>query len=224
MSDQSSPLVFLDANILAKPVTRTLLMFAAPGGGYSVIWSTYVENEAERHRRGRQASLAAARQSAGMEPYPSSDIVDDYPATSVSDRQVLADAVKVGALFIITEDVDDFGETDLVAAGISAVNPDIFLAGRVTTSAFHDAVVRMATAMKNPPRAPEQLFMQLGRQHPRAVTAHRAAFDISPMLPAHHPPAALFRGHRCLRCLRIAEHLSFGQCDACLAAERKSES
>jgi len=100
---------------------------------------------------------------------------------------------------------------------VCAVNPDLFLAERVTTDAFRDAVARMAAPMTRPPRTPEQLFAQLGRQHPRAVAAHYNAFDIAPMPPSHHSPAVLFRGCRCLRCLRIVEHLTVGVCDDCRA-------
>ncbi|MCL1838089.1 MAG: hypothetical protein FWG47_02075 [Propionibacteriaceae bacterium] len=222
MPDSSIPLVFLDANILAKPVTRSLLMFAAPGS-YSVIWSTYVEHEAERHLRGRQASLAKTRQLAQMEPHLSSKAAGDYAATSVSDRQVLADAVETGAVFIVTEDVDDFGEPDLIATGISAVNPDLFLAERATTGAFYDAVVRMAAPMTTPPRTPNQLYARLGRQHPRAVAAHHAAFCSAPMPPTHHPPAIGFRGKRCLRCLNIVEQIADALCTDCRSYDARRE-
>jgi hypothetical protein len=45
------PIVFLDANVLAKPVTRTLLLIGANGSGLAVTWASYVEVEAERHLR-----------------------------------------------------------------------------------------------------------------------------------------------------------------------------
>jgi hypothetical protein len=35
--------VFVDANILAKPLTRSILMFAADPSGYLVVWSAYAE-------------------------------------------------------------------------------------------------------------------------------------------------------------------------------------
>ena len=43
--------VFLDANVLAKPVTRTLIMAAGPLSGYGVTWGQYEEDEANRHAR-----------------------------------------------------------------------------------------------------------------------------------------------------------------------------
>jgi len=218
MSEAPGLLVFLDTNVLAKPVTRSLLLFAASASGYSVTWSAFVENEADRHRRDGQVSVAQVRQSAGLELSASSDRSDTFVGTSVKDRPVLADAVGVGATLIITEDVDDFGETDLTAAVTSAVNPDLFLAERVTTDAFREAVTRMAAPMAHPPRTPEQLFIQLGRQHPLATDAHKTAFDAAPMPATHHPPAVLFRGHLCLRCLRICDDLVTGVCGDCRSA------
>jgi len=215
MPEPSNFQVFLDANVLAKPVTRSLLMFAALPSGYTVTWSAYVEAEADRHRRGHQASVASIRQVEGLEHSPSSTCSDVYATTSLHDRQVLADAVKAGAMFIVTEDVDDFGETDLTDSNVSAVNPDLFLAERVTTDTFRDAVARMAAPMTTPPRTPGELFAALGRQHPRTVAAHQAAFDVQPMLPTHNSPAALFRGHRCLRCLRSVDQLTLGVCIEC---------
>ena len=37
MNDDYRPLVFLDANILAKPITRTLLIYACPLDGSWVL-------------------------------------------------------------------------------------------------------------------------------------------------------------------------------------------
>jgi hypothetical protein len=44
-------LAFLDANVLAKPVTRTLLIHAAGQSGYNVTWSA-------RRTVGRDSSRA----------------------------------------------------------------------------------------------------------------------------------------------------------------------
>ena len=46
--------VFLDANVLAKPLTRSLLMLAGRASGYGATWSEYVELEANRNLRPRQ--------------------------------------------------------------------------------------------------------------------------------------------------------------------------
>jgi len=43
MSDRPNPLAFLDANVLAKPVTRTLLIYAGNHSDYRITWSQHVE-------------------------------------------------------------------------------------------------------------------------------------------------------------------------------------
>ncbi len=50
MADDPTP-VFLDANVLARPVTRTLLLVGADPSGHAVTWSAHVEAEADRHAR-----------------------------------------------------------------------------------------------------------------------------------------------------------------------------
>ena len=49
--------VLLDANVLAKPVTRTLIMAAGARSGYGVTWSQYEEAEADRHARFGQTTV-----------------------------------------------------------------------------------------------------------------------------------------------------------------------
>ncbi len=44
-------LVFLDANVLARPVTRTLLLVGADPSGRAIRWSAHDEAEADRHAR-----------------------------------------------------------------------------------------------------------------------------------------------------------------------------
>lgn len=48
--------------------------------------------------------------------------------TDPKDRLILASAAAAGARFVITENVKDFGITDLRALSVSAVHPDLFLA------------------------------------------------------------------------------------------------
>lgn len=128
--------VFLDANILAKPVTRTLLMAGGPPSGFLTVWSRTAEHEALRHMRPRAVSPAVVRRRFGGLLGPTGDVGGRFEGTSEADRQILADAEAAGAAFLVTEDVDDFAESDLVSVGMSAVNPDLFLASRVTRAAY----------------------------------------------------------------------------------------
>lgn len=61
--------VFLDANVLAKPVTRTLVLRCA-ASGYTVRWSRTAEEEADRHLTGRQLSIASLRALVGDPAQP----------------------------------------------------------------------------------------------------------------------------------------------------------
>ena len=45
-------------------------------------------------------------------------------------------AIRAGAQYLITTDVDDFAFDDLAAHGMSAVNPDYFMASRFTAQAY----------------------------------------------------------------------------------------
>jgi len=46
-----SVVAFLDANILAKPFTRTLLWVGSRHSDFAVTWSQRAETEANRHLR-----------------------------------------------------------------------------------------------------------------------------------------------------------------------------
>lgn len=124
--------VFLDANIIAKPVTRTLLMAGGAPSGFRAAWSLTAEQEATRHMRTQAVAPALVRERFGFQLTPTGADAGRFPETKGADRQILADAVAAGARFLITEDVDDYGRNDLVSVGISAVHPDVFLATRLT--------------------------------------------------------------------------------------------
>jgi hypothetical protein len=73
--------VFLDANVLAKPVTRTLILIAAEGSGYVAVWSPHVEAEADRHLRGDRAPVASVRGRLGMDLGPSGSGAEGFLST-----------------------------------------------------------------------------------------------------------------------------------------------
>jgi len=141
-----------------------------------------------------------------------------FGATAARDRQVLADAVAAQAMFMVTEDVDDFGVADLLSAGIAAVNPDLFLSVRVTTAGYAEAVAFLSRGSRTPHRTPDDFHRALGRVHPMTVTAHQSAFPgTTPLSATHGRPAELFRGSRCLICLRTNYVNDLGVCEACVA-------
>lgn len=68
----------------------------------------------------------------GTELSPTARSTEGLLTSTAQDRQVVADAIRAGAQFLITADVDDFAFDDLAAHGMSAVNPDYFMASRFT--------------------------------------------------------------------------------------------
>ena len=85
-------LIFLDANVLARPVTRTLLLVGADQSGLAVTWSAHVEAEADRHVRGSALSVSGLRKRLDRVLGPAGVGPERFEATAASDRQVLADA------------------------------------------------------------------------------------------------------------------------------------
>lgn len=78
--------VFLDANILAKPVTRTLLMAGGPPSGFRTIWSRTAEQEALRHMPARAVSPAAVRRRFGGTLGPTGDVDGGFDGTARTGR------------------------------------------------------------------------------------------------------------------------------------------
>jgi predicted nucleic acid-binding protein len=113
--------VFVDANILAKALTRSLVMLAAEASGYTVTWSAYAETEADRHATRTSKLVSVVRRTkTNQELSPTGEGAERFTSTKASDRQILADAIAAKARFIVTEDVDDFGHVDLVATAAYA--------------------------------------------------------------------------------------------------------
>lgn len=195
--------IFLDANVVAKPVTRTLLMVGASRSGFVVGWSATAEAEAARHMRPNATPPADIRRRYGGELTPTGNEVDRFDATDAKDRQLLADAEAARARFIVTEDVDDYGLDDLVSVGISAVNPDLFLAERMTGAAYTFAIQRFVKLQVSPPTTSEQFHAAIAKNHPRLFAAHAGLFEVEPEGGVHGEPEVIFRGTRCLRCERI---------------------
>jgi len=194
-------LAFLDANVLAKPFTRTLLWAGALHSNYRVTWSRTAEREASRHLRPGATPLGMLRLRFGQTLGPPGPDPHQFMATKASDKQVLADACAAGAQYLITEDVDDFGATDLTSGLIAAVHPDLFLSNRLSPTGYLAGIRALSTGSSNPSRTPEQVHQQAGRLHPLLVAAMQALFPGAQVaLPTHRPTAVQYRGAICLRC------------------------
>lgn len=91
--------VVLDANIIAKPVTRTLLMVGSAPSGFRAEWSHAAEQEAALHMRLRAVAPALIRERFGLQLTPTGSDAERFLDTKGADRQILADAVAARARF-----------------------------------------------------------------------------------------------------------------------------
>ena len=82
-------LAFLDANVLAKPFTRTLIVVGAAqeDADYTAGWSEYAEAEGNRHLRAQAKTLDVFRAERGLSLSPTGGGTDQYVATDTKDRQ-----------------------------------------------------------------------------------------------------------------------------------------
>ena len=186
--------VFLDANIIAKPVTRTLLMVGGPVSGFEVCWSLFAEEEAARHMRSQALPPDAIRERFGGDLTPRGTHADQFTNTSPKDRQILADAVASHSSHLITEDVDDFSDEDLRSVNLTAVNPDVFLCHLMSEEGYFTVLKLLSHTQHHPPRSPEEIHSALGRQHPLLTSRFSNYFELRPQPPAQRPPRATVRG------------------------------
>ena len=114
----------------------------------------------------------------------------------------------------MTANVGDFGREDLVRLGVSAVNPDLFLARTMTEDMYRFTLERIAAKRSMEPRTAESIHASLGKAHPFLVSAMREAYPgVELLAPTGAPPAEVFRGNRCLVCgktLSDPESLAMG--------------
>ncbi len=221
----SATLVFLDANVLAKPVTRTLLMVGGMPSGFHALWSETAEQEAARHLRPRAVTPADVRRRFEIPLGPTGNIAGRFASTKGNDRQILADAEAARTRFLVTEDVDDFAEADLISLSISAVNPDLFLAERLIREAYALVIDLFVERQVAPPTTAAQFHSAVARQHPRLFAAHADLHNVGPSPSIHREPGVIFRGTRCLGCETIVARpgeLIDGLCADCHRARDRA--
>lgn len=209
--------IFLDANVLARPVTRTLLIAGGPTSGFVAVFSRTALDEADRHLGPGKTPVTDLVTRFGWATARTGTVGDRFDGTDPKDRQLLADAVDADAAFLVTDDVDDYAEHDLIEAGVAAVSADVFLAHRLTGLGYLAGLDALSAGRTRPPRTPEELHVALGRQHPRLVAAQAEAFATAPAAPTHPEPAVVYRGARCLACLAVDRTVNNrGLCSSCV--------
>ncbi|MDR1077308.1 MAG: hypothetical protein LBL55_01310 [Propionibacteriaceae bacterium] len=185
-------LAFLDANVLAKPFTRTLIVVGAAVGGadYAFAWSRYAESEANNHLRAQAKRLEVFRAERGIELSPTGAGSQGYASTDVKDRQIVVDAVSAGARWIVTENVSDFGWADLQSTGMIAIHYDWFLAEHLSLDAY-----RQGLGILSHGRVPvDVIHANVALVHPRLFAVMAGAFPgVEPVVSKHRPPRQAMR-------------------------------
>jgi hypothetical protein len=200
--------VFLDADVLASPVTRTLILLSFPHADsrFHVCWSAEVEAEANSHLRPGQARLAEVRRIGDLDDQvlvssPAITELERLTDTNPKDKHVLAAASSAGAHAVVTRNVADFGHKDLSYLGMNAVHPDLFLARMLTPNMYQDTLASMCKRRNRPPNVPKALHLMIGLEHPLLAQAMSDLFPGAELPASSFPaPAELFRGRSCLIC------------------------
>ena len=215
--------VFLDAIVLAAPVTRTLLLVGVEAIDAVARWSAHAELEANKHLRSRAMSVTDVRVDileADLSPTGANP--RRFVSTGGADGQVLADAAAAGAGYLVTSDVDDFAKADLAQEGVVAVNPDLFMALRFSGSAYQRALAQLVASLNNPPKTIEEMHVLIGRKHRRLHRRFAALYPgTKPLMTPEHEQRVLYRGATCVACGRTARdprHLELGCHRKCLPA------
>lgn len=215
-------MVFLDANVLAAPVTRTLLLVGIEAIDVVATWSQQAEAEANRHLRSRAMSVTDLRTTIlESELSPTGERSTRFTGIKRADRQILADTIAAEAAFLITTDVDDFAEADLVSEKVAAVNPDLFMVSRFTEAAYRRALTQLVASLTHPPKTLAQMHAMIGRKHPRLFERFAYHFPgTATETMSEQEPSDLYRGARCIICGRtvtVSERLTLGSHPTCRA-------
>lgn len=195
--------VLLDANIIAKPAHSDSAGRRRGAERLPRLLEPAAEREAQVHMRPRALPPSSVRERFDVLLGPTGTGAERFGGTKRADRQILADAAAAGGRFLVTEDVDDYGLDDLASVGISAANPDLFLAARLTRDAYSTVIDLFVERQLNPPTTPAQFHAAIAKDHPRLFAAHADLYEVEPEHGIHGEPEVIFRGARCLRCEQI---------------------
>ena len=165
--------VMLDANVLFPFSLRDTLLRAAAEGFFQLYWSEEILNETTRnlvatgtttseqarHLRMAMTSAFPEAMVSGYEP-----LIDAMP-NHKKDRHVAAAAVKAGAQVVVTSNLRDYRS---LPDGIEAQSPDEFLSNLfdLEPDRMIELVREQANALRNPPRAFDELLRGLAKTVP----------------------------------------------------------
>lgn len=165
----SRPVALLDANVLYPARLRDLLIRLDIAGLYQARWSEQILDECfrniienrpdlptDRLARTRQ-HMNAALPAAMVDGFE--ELIADQDLPDPDDHHVLAAALKAGAGFLVTSNLDDF-PADKVPTRIVVLSPDDFVMRLVTEDldSVADVVDAQAADLTNPPMTTNELL------------------------------------------------------------------
>jgi hypothetical protein len=164
---------------------------------YDVTWSAHVEFEAQRvlNRRFKNAiippmELSNLRETWGYVLSDPGSHSRRFKETSASDRAVLADVESAAASILVTEDVDDFDELDLISIGVTAIHFDLFMSLFLDGQTYEKALGLLS---RDGLRIVD-LHKSVSRLHPRLFQRFASRFpDVEPESLTHNEPAVIVR-------------------------------
>lgn len=164
---------FLDACVLVPITLTNVILTAAEEGLLQPCWSPEVIDEAveaitkirphlnEERIRFRFTAMNEAFEGALASGNPAMLNGRSFP--DIDDKHVVAAAVAAGATVIVTANIRDFPKPVLAELGLTAVSPDELLLQLLETEveAMVNVVIKVATALRNPERTPEDILAAL---------------------------------------------------------------
>lgn len=158
----------LDANVLYPAGVRDILLRLADRGLFRPLWTAQIHDEWIRNLLSDRPELTAdklQRTRSTMDEHFPEALVSSYESLipgldlpDPRDRHVLAAAIRAPADVIVTRNLRDFPAHRLTPHGLEAQHPDEFILGLL--DARHGEVLAAVrdhrTALRNPPRSPEE--------------------------------------------------------------------
>ncbi len=168
--------VVLDANVLYPAPLRDLLMHLTLARAFQAHWTKLIHDEWTRNVLRVHPELTAARLQR------TSDLMNHHAKDALvtrfekrirgltlpdpDDRHVLAAAIHVSAIRIVTFNLKDFPKSDLEPHGVRAIHPDAFLLEVLRDYPANTvvAVTRQWQSMKSPAVSLPELLVIFERQ------------------------------------------------------------
>lgn len=212
-------LVYLDANVLVAGVTRTLILLSAPLSSFQIVWSAFAEEEAARHQPAGATPISEVRRRYDLATVADADDTSTLLDTDEKDQPILAAAAAAGALFVVTENVKDFGSRDLRQLIMAAAHPDLFLSQRLTSAVYTFVLESIAAHRSREPKTAAGIHTgEVAKKLPLLFRSRYDDFGLEPTVDSPHPARRQHRGVRCVRCGRTLEPSAaspMGLCQRC---------